>query len=161
MPYCKNDDEYALSPEEEQLAREIANVRIAAIQERKMTIPDMNENELKAFRQFLSIVRKDPQMPKPPAVLDFFVPAEVPAAQGEPEPWTAVLTLSMAERANVFAAIRAVLTIIENNAASILSGDKTLTTSFKAVIERANKRLDEMVLMTARERDSKGVREKQ
>jgi hypothetical protein len=154
MPYCKDDDEYALSPEEEQLAREITNARIAAIRERKMTIPDMNENELKVFRQFfLLIVGKDPQIPKFPAVFDPFFPVEVPTTQGEAEPWTAVLTLSLAERANVFAAIRAELAIIEKNAVSILSDDKTLTASFKAVIERANKRLDEMVLMTAREQN--------
>ncbi|MDR0583864.1 MAG: hypothetical protein LBG57_05885 [Treponema sp.] len=159
MPYCKDED--ALSPEEEQLAREIADARIAAMREREMTIPDMNENELKAFRQFLSIVRNDPQLPKPPAVLDLFSPAEVPAPQDKPEPWTAVLTLSPAERTNVFTAIRAELAVIEKNAASVLSGDTTMTAALKAVIETANKGLEEMAVMTAGEQNPKGVKEKQ
>jgi hypothetical protein len=145
VPKACEKDEYALSPEEEQLAREIAAARIAVMREKARNRRNLNGNEQMALRHYYKTILDAPALQKEKAIGALITPAQSPGPADKPLPEN--FALYPDEKARVrdildreFAAIREAL-------ARVLPGDTTLTGRLDDAIEYANRWLREINLL--------------
>jgi hypothetical protein len=139
-------DDYALTPEEEQLAREIAAARIALIREKARNRHNLNENEQKTLRHYYKTILNAPALGKEKAISAFFTPAQTSGPEDEPLPEN--FALYPWEKTRVKAVLGRELAAIKETLTRVLPGDTALDNHLDDAIGHANRWLQEINLIS-------------
>jgi hypothetical protein len=134
------DDDYTLTPEEEQLARDAADSRMAVLRERARIRQGLNGNEQKALRRWFLVMFNAPCMKIPPGMPGLSAFEQAPVVPEEPLP--ADFALYAQEMDHVQSAVLAEIAVIKKALASVPPDSGTRQNRLDEAARRANEWLE-------------------